>query len=84
MVDKLKPAKLDSNVWYHLTEGRVDKAGKKFGSMLQADNVTQELKVWVRNRISSRTPPMQTNHSQHPNANPNQHHYSLHSSANPC
>ncbi|KAJ4158447.1 uncharacterized protein LMH87_008973 [Akanthomyces muscarius] len=43
----IKPAtSIDSNVWYHVTEGRVDRAGRKFGSMLQVDKSTGGLKVF--------------------------------------
>lgn len=51
---KIKPATtIDSNVWYHVTEGRVDRAGKKFSSMLQVDNSTEGLKVFVCSPPSS-------------------------------
>lgn len=44
-----KPATaINSNAWYQVTDGGVDKAGKKFSSMLQVDNKTEELKVDVR------------------------------------
>ncbi|OAA56500.1 hypothetical protein ISF_07568 [Cordyceps fumosorosea ARSEF 2679] len=44
---KMKPATaINSNVWYHVTEGRVDRAGRKFSSMLQVDSSTNSLKVW--------------------------------------
>ncbi|EGX94502.1 hypothetical protein CCM_02773 [Cordyceps militaris CM01] len=43
---KMKPATaINSNAWYHVTEGQVDKAGRKFTSMLQVDESTGGLSV---------------------------------------
>ncbi|OAQ70014.2 transmembrane alpha-helix domain-containing protein [Pochonia chlamydosporia 170] len=51
MGDDLKPAKLDPNVWYHVTEGRVDNFTKtRFDSMFQIVDVQKNngdhLAVW--------------------------------------
>ncbi|KAJ6779360.1 hypothetical protein PWT90_04025 [Aphanocladium album] len=44
---KTKPAStINSNAWYHVSEGRVDRGGKKFSSMLQIDNTTDSLIVY--------------------------------------
>jgi hypothetical protein len=46
-----KPAELDANAWYHVTEGRVDNLTKsKFESMFQI--TPQGLAVWVRLSLS--------------------------------
>ncbi|OAA39588.1 transmembrane alpha-helix domain-containing protein [Beauveria brongniartii RCEF 3172] len=43
---KIKPVLgINSNAWYHVTEGRVDKAGKRFSNMLQVDSSTSGLIV---------------------------------------
>lgn len=50
---KPKPAStIDGNTWYHVSEGRVDRGGKKFSSMLQIDNSTHNVIVYVRTNNS--------------------------------
>ncbi|KAM3468480.1 hypothetical protein MY5147_007890, partial [Beauveria neobassiana] len=43
---KIKPVSgINSNAWYHVTEGRVDRAGRRFSNMLQVDSSSSGLIV---------------------------------------